>query len=82
MQTRIVQFRRDAAHHMAPADAVLGPQQDGSIVCAIDECPDAVAPEGLLSRLRGLFPTPDVTRVAFADLPVRDGGCCGGSCGG
>ncbi|MFV3127171.1 hypothetical protein [Niveispirillum sp. KHB5.9] len=78
MQTRIVQFRRDAAHHMAPADAVLGPQQDGSIVCAIDDCPDAVPPE----RLRELFPTPDVLRVAFADLPVRDGGCCGGSCGG
>lgn len=82
MKTEIVHFRRDSAHSLLPSDGVPGEQADGSVICAIDECPDTLVAEKLLNRLQGLFPAPGMTRVSFADLPVRDRGCCGGRCGG
>lgn len=82
MKTEIIHFRRDAAHSLLLSDRGPGEQPDGSVICAIDDCPDALPPEKLLNRLLGLFPAPGTTRVSFADLPVRDGGCCGGCCGG
>ncbi|SNT01562.1 MULTISPECIES: hypothetical protein [unclassified Azospirillum] len=83
MKTQFIQFRRDAAHLLLPQpDTVPGELPDGSIICAIDECPDGLPPERLLRRLQGLFPTPGTSRIRFADLPERDGGCCGGHCGG
>lgn len=82
MKTQLVHFRRDVAHGLAPPDSPLGSQADGSIICAIKDCPDALPPERLLDRLKGLFPSSSVSSVSFSDLPARDGGCCGGHCGG
>lgn len=82
MKTEIVHFRRDAVHSLLSSNSTPGEQADGSVICAIDECPDALSPEKLLNQLQGLFPAPGMIRVSFADLPVRDGGCCGGRCGG
>ncbi|MQP67844.1 hypothetical protein GE253_21200 [Niveispirillum sp. SYP-B3756] len=86
MKTQFIQFRRDAAHLLLlQQDAVLGAQADGSIICAIDDCPEALPSdpsERLLQRLQGLFPTPGTARISFTDLPERDSGCCGGRCGG
>lgn len=83
MKTQFIQFRRDAAHLLLlQHDAMLGAQADGSVICAIEDCPEALPSERLLQRLQGLFPTPGTTRISFTDLPERDGGCCGGRCGG
>ncbi len=81
MRTELVHFSLDAPPRAADAGASPGALDDGSVICAIEHMPDHVPLERLLNRLKGLFPSGGLYRVAFADLPPPPGGCCGG-CGG
>lgn len=83
MRTELILFQQGAAPSLAAAGSIPGPQPDGTVVCAIDNCPERMVVARLLERLTGLFPAEGVTRVEFADLPApRTGACCGGACGG
>jgi len=83
MRTELVHFRRGAPARTASTGLPAGVQADGTVICAIDNCPAGVSTDDLLNRLRGLFPGEGTIRVDFADLPApRDGNCCGGACGG
>lgn len=83
MRTELVRFSKEMPTRLAGPGAIPGALPDGSVVCAIDNCPDGVSVDDLTARLRGLFPADGVIRVDFADLPAaKSGNCCGGACGG
>lgn len=82
MRTELIHFRQDAPARRAAPGSVPGALADGSVICAVDNYPDALADGDLLDRLRGLFPGAGMVRVDFADLPEpRNENCCG-ACGG
>jgi hypothetical protein len=87
MKTELILFRLDAPALIAAPGSAPGEGPDGTVVCAVENCPDDLPADAVLELVRGLYPTEGVTAVDYAQLAAwksakREGGCCGGSCGG